>query len=155
MRQLPHITCYIRAGSSWIYHEADYEHESISPNIILKPFVSPADLRECYARSRFIVVPIIPTTQWSAGCTTITMAHAMGRAAISTFNPGLGEYLMDGVTGQLVKARDPQAIAEAIQILWDNSTATEAMGHRARQWVEDEFSLDRWLDEAGKILTSE
>jgi glycosyltransferase involved in cell wall biosynthesis len=153
MRNLPYVIAYIRAGSSWVHVAAGYERETIPNNIRPKPFVQPMALRECYARSRFIVVPIRRTTQWSAGCTTISQALAMGRAVIATRNPGLGDYLLDGEAGRLVELGNVDAMAAAISDLWDHPEQTEAMGRRGREWVAQNFALDPWLDQISALLT--
>ncbi|MGQ9889053.1 MAG: glycosyltransferase family 4 protein, partial [Aggregatilineales bacterium] len=93
MRRLPDITCHLRVGSAWVSGRAGHENEALPPNVVLQPFVQPRELRACYARSRFIVVPIRNSTQWSAGCTSVQAAQAMGRAVIATAMPGLSEYL--------------------------------------------------------------
>jgi glycosyltransferase involved in cell wall biosynthesis len=152
MRQLPHITMYIRAGSSWVAHAAGYEKVPLPGNIHVKPFVSPHELRECYMRSRFTVIPLRKTTQWSAGCTTVTQSQAMGRAVITTRNPGIGEYMLDGETGLIADPGDADSLAKAIDQLWQDRRTSEAMGRRGRQWVEGHLSYDHWLNAITKIL---
>lgn len=152
MRLLPDITCYLRAGSSWVSHKAGYESEEIPHNIHLKPIVHPSLLRSCYASSRFIVVPICQTTQWSAGCTTVQQAQAMGKAVICTAIPGLSDYVLDGETGILVEAGNHVALAEAIADLWNHPEKAAAMGRRGRELTETEFSLDKWLSRLVRIV---
>lgn len=152
MRQLPHVTLYIRAGSSWVAHAAGYEKEPLPANIHIKPFVSPHELRECYMRSRFSVIPLRTTTQWSAGCTTVTQSQAMGRAVITTSNPGIGDYLLDGETGLIARIGNPDSLAKAIDLLWQDQAKTEAMGRRARQWIEEQLTVDQWMIAIKKIL---
>ncbi|MFZ6028814.1 MAG: glycosyltransferase family 4 protein [Chloroflexota bacterium] len=155
MHQLPHVTMYIRAGSSWVAHAAGYEREALPANIHIKPFVSPHELRECYTRSRFSVIPLRATTQWSAGCTTITQAQAMGRAVITTSNPGIGDYLLDGETGLIAGQGNPDSLARAIDRLWQDRAKAEAMGVRARQWIEEQLTVDQWMIAIKKILETE
>jgi len=146
MRRLPDVTCHLRVGSAWVSGRAGHENEELPPNVVLQPFVQPHELRECYARSRFIVVPIRSSTQWSAGCTSVQAAQAMGRAVIATAMPGLSEYLINGETGILVGIGDDQAMAEAIEYLWHNPQIAEQMGRRGREWLAANFSLDQWLE---------
>jgi glycosyltransferase involved in cell wall biosynthesis len=152
MRLLPHIPCHLRVGSAWVGGNAGIRRSAIPPNVTLKPFVHPRVLRDCYRLSRFIVVPLQPTTQWSAGCTSVQQAQAMGRAVIATALPGLSDYVRDRETGLLIAGGAPAALAEAINELWRHPAWTEAMGRRARAWVEETFSLDKWLDDMADLV---
>ncbi len=152
MRRLPHIRCQLRVGSSWVQRRGGHEREELPPNISLEPFVHPSALRRCYAESRFIVVPIRATTQWSAGCTSVQAAQAMGKPVIATRMPGLSEYLAPGETGLLVEPGDDEGMAEAIGLLWADPQRVVRMGRRAREWVVERHSLDRWLDRVSRLV---
>jgi glycosyltransferase involved in cell wall biosynthesis len=152
MRKLPKVTAHIRAGSSWVDREAGYEHEAIPANVLPMKPVAPHLLRECYMASRFVVVPIRETTQWSAGTNAVLEAQAMGKAVIATRTPGLTEYVRDGETGILVGSGDSAAMAEAIEYLWNHPERAAIMGQRAREWVVRQFALDRWLDSMTNLL---
>lgn len=152
IRQLPDVICYLRAGSTWVHHNAGFDREPLPENIHLKPIVTPLDLRQCYQRARFIVVPLQATTQWSAGCTTITQAIALGRAVIATHTPGIADYLCDGENGLLVAPSDPDALAEAIRDLWDHPIKVSALSRQSSQCA-DRFSLDNWLEQMAGMIT--
>ncbi|NJN16876.1 MAG: glycosyltransferase family 4 protein [Oscillochloris sp.] len=154
MRRLPEIPCQLRVGSSWVMQRSDHAHEVLPANVGLEPFVHPAELRRCYAESRFIIVPIRATTQWSAGCTSVQAAQAMGKPVIATRMPGLSEYLVAGETGLLVDQGDDYAMAAAIEQLWNDPAATVRMGRRAREWVQAHHSLDHWLDRVEHMIAA-
>lgn len=145
MYRLPDIPCQLRVGSSWVTGSGGHEHVSLPPNVTLQPFVHPSKLRQCYEESRFIIVPIRATTQWSAGCTSVQAAQAMGKPVIATRMPGLSEYLIDGETGILVAPSDPLAMADAIEQLWKDPQRIKQMGRNAREWIRTHHSLDTWL----------
>jgi len=146
MRRLPHIPCHLRVGSTWVQQRSGHEDEALPPNVTLQPFVHPDELRRCYEESRFIVVPIKASTQWSAGCTSVQAAQAMGKPVIATRRPGLSEYLIDGKTGILVEPGDDRGMAEAIDMLWNDPQRVVRMGRNAREWIASRHSLDQWLD---------
>ncbi|HMO56638.1 MAG TPA: glycosyltransferase family 4 protein [Roseiflexaceae bacterium] len=152
MHELPHVRGHIRAGSTWVAHRAGYERESIPANIELKPYVHPADLREIIARSRFVVVPIRDTTQWSAGCTSVQLAQAMGKAVITTDMPGLRSYMRAGETGILTACGDVAGLQRAINFLWQNPNVAEQMGYHGRRFVQQTASIDTWLKQLGYLL---
>jgi Glycosyltransferase len=146
MRRLPHIPCHLRVGSTWVQRHSDHEDKTLPPNVRLQPFVPPSVLRRCYEESRFIIVPIKASTQWSAGCTSVQAAQAMGKPVIATRRPGLSEYLIDGETGILVEPGDDRGMAEAIAMLWNDPQRVVRMGRNAREWIASRHSLDQWLD---------
>ncbi|MFQ3633425.1 glycosyltransferase family 4 protein [Roseiflexus sp.] len=152
MRRLPHISCHLRVGSTWVTRRGGHEKEDLPPNVKLQPFVHPDVLRQCYEESRFIVVPIQASTQWSAGCTSVQAAQAMGKPVVATHRPGLSEYLIDGETGLLVEPGDERSMAEAIESLWNDPLRVIRMGRKAREWIESHYSLDRWLDKVQQLI---
>lgn len=154
MRKLPHITCHLRVGSMWVHGKTDYESETIPDNVHIKPYVHPRVLRDRYSESRFIVIPVRQTTQWSVGCTSALQAQAMGKAVIATHTPGMPDHVLDGETGILVEGGNPSLMAEAIDYLWNNSEEAAAMGRCAREWVQANFSLDEWLDNVITMLNT-
>ncbi len=153
MRRLPHIPCHLRVGSTWVTRRSNHKNEVLPPNITLQPFVPPATLRRCYEESRFIVVPIQASTQWSAGCTSVQAAQAMGKPVVATRRPGLSEYLIDGETGLLVEPGDERSMAEAIEALWNDTSRVIRMGRRAREWIASHHSLDQWLSRVEHLMT--
>ncbi len=154
MRRLPNIQCQLRVGSSWVQGRGGHENEHLPPNVTLQPFVHPRTLRTCYAESRFIIVPIQATTQWSAGCTSVQAAQAMGKPVIATRMPGLSEYLVEGETGLLVNQGDDRAMAEAIAQLWHDPQRVVHMGRKAREWMHAHYSFDAWLKRMTSLIES-
>jgi glycosyltransferase involved in cell wall biosynthesis len=153
LRELPHVTCQISATSAWVKHKAGYEDEIISDNIQIKGYDHPNAICEAYANSRFVVIPIrYPISQWSAGSVSVLQPQAMGKPVIATRTPGLADYVIDGETGILVEPNNPQAMAEAVEYLWNNPDKAAAMGQRGQGWVKENFSIERWIRELGLML---
>jgi len=152
MRRLPHIPCHLRVGSTWVQWHGGHKREALPPNVTLQPFVHPDELRRCYEESRFIIVPIKASTQWSAGCTSVQAAQAMGKPVIATRRPGLSEYLINGETGILVEPGDDRGMAEAIAMLWNDPQRVVRMGRSAREWIASCHSLDQWLDRVETLV---
>jgi glycosyltransferase involved in cell wall biosynthesis len=146
MRKIPDARCELRLGSTWIENRVSFRGEQVPSNIELKTYVPPHELRKWYARGRFVVIPLQDDTQWSAGCTSVQHAQAMGRAIIASDRPGLYSYLINGVTGILVRTGDEQDLREAIEYLWRNPKKAEEMGRNGREWIASTCSMDCWLD---------
>jgi glycosyltransferase involved in cell wall biosynthesis len=77
------------------------------------------ELRELYACSRFVVVPLQPSNS-DNGITTCLDAMAMGRAVICTRTAGQIGALEDGVNSIRVPPHDTIALRRAIERLWSD-----------------------------------
>jgi glycosyltransferase involved in cell wall biosynthesis len=100
-------------------------------------------LRDLYARSRFVVVPIQPSDT-DNGVSVILQAMAMGKTVICSRTSGQVDVIQDGVTGIFVPPKDPSALREAMLSLWNDPARAEAMGRRARAYVEEHHTLDKF-----------
>lgn len=69
-------------------------------------------------------------------------AHAAARPVVATSVGGLPEIVIDGETGRLVAAEDPQALADGIAQILSDPERAHAMGLAARARVQDRFSID-------------
>jgi glycosyltransferase involved in cell wall biosynthesis len=69
-------------------------------------------------------------------------ASATALPIVATAVGGNGEIVRDGVSGCLVPASDPVALAAAIAALLGDPVRARALGTAARAWVETEGSLE-------------
>jgi glycosyltransferase involved in cell wall biosynthesis len=75
-------------------------------------------------------------------------ASMLGLPIIATSVGGNVEIIEDGVTGLLVKARDPQELATAMYDLSENRALRTRIGNAARQQYLDRFQFDRIVSES-------
>lgn len=68
-------------------------------------------------------------------------AMACGKPLVATATGGIPEIVEDGVSGFLVRPRQPAEAAEKILRLLSNPGLRRSMGKRARQIVEEKFEL--------------
>lgn len=110
-------------------------------------------MRELYRRSSVVAVALHPT--WlGSGLTVVLEGLASARPVVVTNNPGIDEYVENGVTGFLVPAGDPGAMAAALCRLLANPEEARAMGQRGRESVERRWTTDRMASSlAGLVLT--
>ena len=114
--------------------------EELPENLSLRTYNS-AELRELYARSRFVLVPVLPV-EWDAGVTAITEAMAMGKAVIATRTPALADLFTDGEAGLFVEPGDVSGWRAAIQYLLDHPAEAERMGNAGRAVIAENHRLD-------------
>jgi glycosyltransferase involved in cell wall biosynthesis len=101
------------------------------------------ELRELYARSRFVVIPLLPSDT-DNGITVMLEAMAMGKPVICSRTRGQVDVLQDGVTGLFVPVGDAHALREAILGLWNDPARTQLMGRNARAFVERHHTLEQF-----------
>ena len=113
------------------------------------PFLA---LRELYARSRFVVMPLVDV-DFDAGVTAITEAMAMGKAVVVTRTKGQVDVIQDGVEGVYVPPRNSRALREAISHLLENPAEAERMGAAGRAAVLERHTLDEYVARLAHIVT--
>ena len=141
------IPCHIAAKTypgkddNWIAllsrKDAIPQHVSVGPK-------SPVELRQLFARARFVVIPILPTDT-DNGVTCILEAMAMGKAVICSRVHGQRDVIQEGKTGIYVPPRDPRALREAIAHLWANPEKAARMGEEGRAYIEQHHTFDAWV----------
>ena len=141
------IPCHIAAGASRgdIFKTIETLHniEDI-PDWVTVGKKKPVDLRSLYARSRFTVIPLLPTDS-DNGLTTILESMAMGKPVICTRTEGQVDVIQDGVTGLFVPQGDSEALRDAIEILWNDPARCEEMGSAARAYIVKHHSLEQFV----------
>lgn len=99
------------------------------------------ELRNLYARSRCVVVPLLPSDT-DNGVTCILEAMAMGKPVICSRTRGQVDVVQEGVTGLYVPVGDAAALRTAILSLWNEPLRAQQMGRNARIFVEKHHTLE-------------
>lgn len=114
---------------------------------ITKGRMSLTELRDLYARSRFVVVPLLPSDT-DNGVTVILEAMAMGKTVICSRTRGQVDVIQEGVTGHYVPVGDAAALRAAILSLWHEPLRAQQMGRNARALVEKHHTLEKFTSTA-------
>jgi glycosyltransferase involved in cell wall biosynthesis len=149
---LPDITVKLAAASPWSKHTDETAGRALPANIDARRYEYAA-LRTLYAESSFVVVPLYEN-DFQAGVTTILEAMAMAKAVIVSRTTGQTDVVIDGVTGLNVPPGDASALRQAIVQLREDSDLRAKLGASARTWLEQNASLDRWVDNIVKAVWS-
>jgi glycosyltransferase involved in cell wall biosynthesis len=125
--------------------------ELLPPNVTYRFDVPPRGLRDLYAESLFVVIPL-EDVDFDAGVTSITEAMAMGKAVIVTRNRGQVDVIRDGVDGIYVPAYDPGALREAITHLLDHPDEAARLGAAGRAAVLERHTLDGYVERVAHLV---
>ncbi len=140
--EMPELSVKLAAASPWSKGRNETEGRTLPPNVDARRY-DYAGLRDLYAQSSFVVVPLYET-DFQAGVTTLLEAMAMGKAVVATRTTGQTDVIQDGVTGLTVAPGDVQGWRTAINCLRADDALRERLGRAARRWVEENATLDRW-----------
>jgi glycosyltransferase involved in cell wall biosynthesis len=150
------IPCHIAAGTHVMKRSRSVQAiEEVGPlqgNITFGK-KSLLELRDLYARSRFVVIPLL-ATDTDNGTTSILEAMAMGKAVICSRAAGQVDVVQDGETGVYVPVGDVEALRHAIRYLWDHPEETKRMGDAGRLYIERHHTLDAWVRQV-KLLVED
>jgi len=169
----------IAAASHWSRHQAGIEWKKLPPNVRVVS-LDYAALRETYAASLFVVVPLHDADN-QAGITTILEAMAMGKAVVvshtrgqtdvvrdrrrlSRANPhrgtqpewarllGASDLTANGHTGLYVRPNDPGELRRAITFLLMHPEQAAMMGANGRRLVEETMDLDHFVQRVATLV---
>ena len=138
------VQVVIAAASPWSKRKDSTSNQEIPENVIIQRF-SQFELRELYAASRFMVMPLY-NVNFQAGVTAILEAMAMERAVICSRTPGQTDVIIQDETGVYVTPENPAELRLAIERLLADPEMAEAMGKKGRQRVIDMMSLECYVN---------
>lgn len=85
-------------------------------------------------------VVVLPSYYREGVPRSLLEAMSCGRAIITTDMPGCRDVVEAGVNGLLVKARDAESLAGALEYMVSHPEKVEAMGQASRRLVVERFS---------------
>ena len=133
------VRVVIAAASPWSTKSDSTENRDIPSNVEVRR-LSLFELRDLYAASRFVVMPLFDV-EFQAGITTILGAMSMGRAVVCTRTEGQTDTIIDGETGLYVRPGDAAELRRTLEMLLDDD-ADRLMGKSARRWVAEHADVE-------------
>jgi glycosyltransferase involved in cell wall biosynthesis len=121
------------------------------PNVTIHGFMP---LREYYARvarAQFVVLPL-QDTPYAVGLGHIVQTMSAGKALIATRTASTVDYIEDGQTGILVAPYDAQEMRSAVTYLLTHPEKAKAMGQKARQRYEEEYTFAAFAKRTYDVL---
>jgi glycosyltransferase involved in cell wall biosynthesis len=132
----------LATNSAWTT-SFDLGKMAIPANVKAGPLPMFTGLRDLYARSRFVVLPLNPVG-FACGFSVILEAMAMGKGVIASRNPGHSDLILPEVTGLYVECGDWIGLRAAIQRLSSNPDEAERMGQAGRARIVELGSMSRY-----------
>lgn len=102
-------------------------------------FGEQSDVRPYLGKTAVFVLP----SYFEGTPKTVLEAMATGRAVITTDAPGCRETVTDGVNGLLVETKNAEAVAKAMQTLYENPKQCAAFGAAGRKIAEEKYDVNK------------
>ena len=99
-------------------------------------------------------IAVLPTSYGEGIPKALLEAAACGRPIVATDVPGCREIVREEVTGLLVPAKDPTALAGAIERLATSAELRRRLGGRGREIVVSEFSESSVVERTLEVYQS-
>ncbi len=144
------VQVVIAAGSPWSKRDDTTQRADVPDNVLVQRFTQ-HELRAVYAASDFVVMPLYHV-EFQAGVTALLEGMAMDKAVVCTSTPGQTDVIIHDEHGYYVPPEDPQTLRHAIQYLLDNPDEAKRMGELGRQRIEQEMSLNRYVERFDTII---
>jgi len=102
-------------------------------------------LKEYLNRADVFVLPCMIASNGDMDGIPVSLMEAMAMeiATVSTYVSGIPELIEDGQSGLLVKEKDAEALADALQRLLEDDELRTRLGKNGRQKVMEEFNIDK------------
>jgi len=167
MRGLP-ISADIAVASPWSKRRPNFQLAEVPENVRIVRHAY-AGLRDMYARSRFVAVPL-RDVDFQAGIITILEAMAMARAVIVTrtrgqigtvsgplfTDAGLSEEIVEQPdyhpNGVYVTPESPQALRSAIEYLMRHPEDAARMGANGRRFVSEQCTVEQYASRLAAMI---
>lgn len=108
------------------------------------------DKNKFFIKANVFVFP----TYYHNECFPLVLLEAMqyGMPCISTHEGGISDVISDQKTGFIVVKRNPNEIADRIQLFIDNPDLSVEMGMKAKEKFDKLFTLDKFEENMKEIL---
>jgi Glycosyl transferases group 1 len=109
------------------------------PDLVKLSNLTAEECRNILGGAELNIVPI-SSANTAAGQVTFTTSMSMGIPTIATRCVGTVDYIQDWRTGVLVEERDPAALRQAINVLWQDGALRKQIGQAGRDYAEEFLS---------------
>jgi glycosyltransferase involved in cell wall biosynthesis len=93
-------------------------------------------------RARMVVIPLLESER-ATGQVALFEAMALGKPIVATHATGTVDYIRDGINGMLTPPGNAEALADAIQHLYQHPEYADGLGRAARADCETRWTLEK------------
>jgi glycosyltransferase involved in cell wall biosynthesis len=137
-----HVT--IAADTAWRHSLGKLPEEMSGERFEMRSFGNYRNLRDLYARSTLMVVPLVEG-QFASGQTVILEGMAMGKAMITTDIAGRSDFIDDGVNGMYVPSHNVEALRAAIAALLADPERRARMADAGRAAAVEKYKVEHYV----------
>lgn len=112
----------------------------VPPNVTVKSGLTLAECHRLCQRARVNVVPV-DNEVTASGQVTLLETMMYGKAVVATRCVGTDDYVEEGVTALTVPAGDGHALAQSIDLLWNDEERRRQLGAAAFRYVREQVSF--------------
>ncbi len=141
----PNLSVRLAAASPWSAHTNETESRALPAHVDARRY-DYHGLRKLYAESSVVVVPLYQN-DFQAGITTMLEGMAMGKPVVVTGTIGQTDVIIHEQNGLYVAPGGVDGWRKAIERLRGDHALRARLGRNARRWVEENATLDHWVEE--------
>jgi glycosyltransferase involved in cell wall biosynthesis len=143
------VEVVIAAASPWSKQEDSSAAHTLPANVQIRR-LDLYDLRQLYAESAFVVMPLVEV-DFQAGITTILEAMSMALPVVCTRTTGQTDTIRDGETGVYVAPGNARALRAAIERLLASEDDAGRLGANARRWAVVHADIETYAQLIGRV----
>jgi len=114
---------------------------------IINKFLSPQEINDLFTKCSLVVLPYIEASQSGI----IPLAYSYKKPVVSTNVGSLPEYILNGITGIMVKSHDEYSLSRALITILKNTKLRKEMGNNGFNFYKQQLSWDLISKETYKI----
>lgn len=131
---------------------------TVPANVAVLYDKSLSEIRDLYSQSRLVAIAskdaTIPDGSDCSGQTVILDAMAAGKAVIATARPWISDYFIPGQDIVVVRPGDPDALAKAIEDLWNNEEKRSAIARYGHGKVSEKYTTKAMASALIRLMDS-
>jgi len=155
-QRYPDLVYVMTGEGEYVKELSDLAHScDVRDQVRMIGFVSSEQLSQLFWRAEFYICPAqVDGSDVEGFGIGIAEAAAFGKPVIAGRSGGVGEVVVDGVTGFVVDPCDVEEIRERIIALLEDKCLRERMGNAARALIESRVGLDVQAQRLRRLLCS-
>lgn len=135
------------------YLEELITHLNLRDVVEIKDPIPHDNVKELYGNARIFVLPIAVIDGAPHGIPNVLAeAMAIGLPVVSSDVPNISELIEHGRDGILVREKDPEAIADAIEELLNDTNKRAVIGQMAREKIAKEFDARKHIQRLAEVF---